>query len=213
MAMLALQRENLAIHCSAVADERGAFLIAGESGAGKSTVTTAFLERGYRLLADDMAFVEVRGADEEGAKQAYVKPAFPYQKLCRDVAVRQGYHLEELLYIDEEKDKFLAPYRGTFKTEAVPLTGFIILAELPVEAVVAEEIRGIQKLSACAGNLFLRHLLGQGRYEPYIGQMCLAMASVVPIYRIVRPVGEDTVQEVIEKAFAVVDAIARPQEG
>ena len=40
MSMLALQRGILAIHCSAVADEAGAILICGESGAGKSTVTT-----------------------------------------------------------------------------------------------------------------------------------------------------------------------------
>ena len=57
MAMLALQRGMPAIHCSAVAGEKGAVLIAGESGAGKSTVTCGLLERGYRLLADDMAVV------------------------------------------------------------------------------------------------------------------------------------------------------------
>ena len=55
MSMLALQRGILAVHCSAVANERGAILICGESGAGKSTLTTAFLEQGYRLMADDMA--------------------------------------------------------------------------------------------------------------------------------------------------------------
>ena len=38
MSMLALQRGILAVHCSAVANERGAILICGESGAGKSRV-------------------------------------------------------------------------------------------------------------------------------------------------------------------------------
>ena len=49
MAMIAMQRGQLAIHCSAVADERGAVLIAGESGAGKSTITTMLLEQGQMI--------------------------------------------------------------------------------------------------------------------------------------------------------------------
>lgn len=108
MAMIAMQRGQLAIHCSAVADERGAVLIAGESGAGKSTITTMLLEQGYELMADDMAVVEPR------TDRTFVYPAFPYQKLCRNVAVEQGYDLTRLLYINEEKDNFWCLTGGHF---------------------------------------------------------------------------------------------------
>lgn len=200
MSMLAMQRGILSIHCSALADDKGALLIAGESGAGKSTLTTAFLDKGYRLMADDMAWVETT---EEQLVMA--RPAFPFQKLCRNVAIEQGYNLDEILYINEDKDKFLAPYRGEFSTESVPVKGFIMLGVVQSEDVVCQEVEGMQKFHVCANNLFLRHLLKQDKYQPQTGQKCLKMAAGIPIYYIGRPDGKDTTAQVIEKAFEVVE--------
>uniref|UniRef100_UPI00405628A1 hypothetical protein n=1 Tax=Acetatifactor sp. TaxID=1872090 RepID=UPI00405628A1 len=200
MSMLAMQRGILAIHCSAVADENGAVLIAGESGAGKSTVTTAFLEKGYRLMADDMAFVET-----EKNSPALAKPAFPFQKLCRNVALEKGYLLENLIYINEEKDKFLVPYAGDFKTDAVPVKAFIMLGVVGGDSVVTQEIRGFDRFHVYANNLFLRHLLQKDKYNPAIGQKCLEMAAVVPTYFIGRPLNGDTTAEVIAEALGFVE--------
>ena len=200
MSMLAMQRGILSIHCSAVADENGAILIAGESGAGKSTLTAAFLQKGYRLMADDMAWVEIT---EE--QKVMARPAFPYQKLCRDAALSQGYDLESLLYINEDKDKFLVPYRGTFRTEPVPVKGFLMLGLTNEEDVVCVEALGMEKFHICANNLFLRHLLGTDCYHPQIGQKCLKMAAGIPIYYIGRPVDRDTTEQVMQKAFETVE--------
>ena len=204
MSMLAMQRGILSIHCSAVADERGALLIAGESGAGKSTLTAAFLEKGYRLMADDMAWVEIT---EE--QKVMARPAFPYQKLCRDAALAKGYDLESLLYINEDKDKFLVPYRGAFQTESVPVKGFLMLGVTDKDTVVCMEAVGMQKFQVCANNLFLRHLLGNDKYAPQTGQRCLKMAAGIPIYYIGRPYGKDTTEQVIQKAFEMVESFWR----
>lgn len=200
MSMLALQRGILAVHCSAVADERGAVLICGESGAGKSTLTTAFLEQGYRLMADDMAFVEAKPGEK-----AFASPAFPYQKLCRDAALAKGYRLDELIYIDEDKDKFLVPYRGEFRLEAVPVRGMIMLGVIEGDEVVSQEITGLNRFHMVANNLFLRHLLGEQKYEPRTGQFCLNMAAAVPMKFLGRPAGRNTTGEVIEIALETVE--------
>lgn len=197
--MIALQRDMLPIHCSALADENGAILIAGESGSGKSTITTYFLNNGYRLLADDMALAD-------GEK---VYPAFPYQKLCRNVALDEGYQLEELIYIDEDKDKFLAPYRGEFRTEGEKIKGFILLRVVNGEEVVDANVEGLGRFHIFASNLFVRHIIGNEKYEPHIGQKCLEMASKVPVYVIGRPDGVDTTAEVVEKATAWVDKLKK----
>ena len=196
MSMIAMQRGLLAIHCSALADDKGAILIAGESGAGKSTVTKAFLDSGYRLLADDVAWVETK---DDG--KSYARPAFPFQKLCRNVVMEKGLNLDELIYVNEQKDKFLVPYKGEFSTQEVPIKGFIMLMVLDTEDVIFDEMQGIDKMKICANNLFLRHLLGRDRYAPQFGQKCLKMAATMPIYCIGRPDGKDTAQTVIEKAF------------
>ncbi len=200
MSMLAMQRGILAIHCSAVADERGAILICGESGAGKSTLTTAFLERGYRMMADDMAFVETKPGEKP-----FASPAFPYQKLCRDVAVAKGYHLEELIYIDEDKDKFLVPYRGKFELCATPVRGMLILGVVDGSEVVEREINGVNRFQMVANNLFLRHLLGVRKYEPRNGQLCLNMAATVQMKYIGRPIGINTTDIIVEKAFKTIE--------
>lgn len=204
MSMLAMQRGILSIHCSAVADEKGALLIAGESGAGKSTLTAAFLEQGYRLMADDMAWVEIT---EE--QKVLARPAFPYQKLCRDAALAQGYDLGSLLYINEEKDKFLVPYQGTFETGAVPVKGFLMLGVTDKDEVTSMEVTGMQKFQVCANNLFLRHLLGKDKYEPQTGQRCLKMAAGIPIYYIGRPHGKNTTDQVMQKAFEIAASLGK----
>lgn len=200
MSMIAMQRGMLSIHCSALSDGKQAVLIAGESGTGKSTITAAFLERGYRLMADDMALVEIVDG------RALAKPAFPYQKLCRDAALKQGCDLHELLYINEEKDKFLVPYNGMFDLQAVPIKAFIMLGITKGEEVMTRQITGLDRFHVFANNLFLRHLLGADKYKPAIGQKCLQMAAVVPTYCIGRPAGRDTVKQVLKEAICITEA-------
>ena len=197
-AMLAYQRNELAMHCSVVADDGGAVLISGESGCGKSTITTAYLESGYRLMADDMAFVCTQD------NITYVKPAFPYQKLCRDAAMECGCPVEEMIYIDEMKDKFFVPYKGEFPVIPVKVKAMLILYRYIGEEVCVSEITGINKLHACLNNLFLRNLLKEQKYAPAMGSLGLAMAGSVPMYAIGRPDGKDTRKEVMEQALSLI---------
>lgn len=177
LAMLFYQREKLAIHCACVANKDGAIMICGKSGGGKSTMTSLFLERGYSLVADDMAIVEYK---EDGL--VYAAPAFPYQKLCRDAAVQNGFVPEELIYIDENKDKFLVPYRGTFKTDPIPIRAMINIAFSEEGGIECGEIQGIEKLSACIESLFLKVLFKGNLYSRENVEKCLQLASAVPIY-------------------------------
>lgn len=201
MAMIAMQRGMIAIHCSALADKEGAILIAGESGAGKSTLATAFIESGYRLMADDMVLVETVDG------KAMAKPAFPFQKLCRNVVLEKGYDMNELIYINEEKDKYLVPFKGEFVKEPLPVKAFIYLVIVDGEKVLTEEVKGIGKLSLCANNLFLRNLLGQERFAPHIGQKCLEAAAAMPMYCVGRPDKKDTSKEVSEKVFEILSTL------
>ena len=141
-------------------------------------------------MADDMAVVEPQ------TDRTFVYPAFPYQKLCRNVAVEQGYDLTRLLYINEEKDKFLVPYRGAFSTEARPVKAFIMLGITTGEKVQTGEIMGIHRFPVYADNLFLRHLLQEEKYTPQIGSKCIAMATTVPTFYIARPAEGDSTTEV-----------------
>lgn len=203
MAMLAFQRNAAAIHCSVVKKDGRAVLICGESGAGKSTITTSFLENGYSLMADDMAFVAKQG------DELLVWPAFPFQKKCRDEVKKAGYSPDEICYIDETKDKFLVPYRGEFGLEPVSVGGMIYLNLKEKGKAEITEITGLQKFYFCANNLFLRHLLGENKFLPFIGEKCLQMASVLPIYMLTRSFAESTPEETAGRALEIAEGWKR----
>ncbi len=199
ISILFYQRGVVGIHCSCVADERGAVIISGASGAGKSTTTAHFLEKGYRLMADDLAMVEVR---EDGV---YACPAFPYQKLCRDAALDNGYDLNDLIYINETKDKFLVPYQGEFSTEPVKLRCMLMLYRSDGEEVVINPINGIDRLHHTIGSMFLARLMtAKQAYSPELGAQCLKISAGVPeMYELRRPAARDTKKEIMD----VIDRI------
>lgn len=199
MSMLFMQRGEMAIHCSALHNGTEAILIAGESGSGKSTLTNSYLAKGWKLMADDMVVAKY---DKEKGTMVY--PAFPYQKLCRNVAVERGYDLDELIYVNEQKDKFLVPCGGEFGLEGKPLKKFLMLGVHEGEEVVVREVQSIAKLQVCLNNLFLRHLLGNQKYAPKIGQKCLELIANVDVHLIARPDGKETTEAIKEAAFQII---------
>lgn len=199
ISLLLLQRGEMAIHGSALHNGKEAILITGESGSGKSTLTNYYLEQGWKLMADDMALVKF--SKETGT---VVYPAFPYQKLCRNVAIERGYKLEDLIYINEQKDKFLVPCGDGFELGSKPLKKFILLYTCQEEHVSSHEIKGIAKFHICANNLFLRHLLEEQKYLPHIGQKCLELIANVDVHLIARPEGKDTTEAIKQAAFQII---------
>ncbi|WP_026507479.1 hypothetical protein [Butyrivibrio sp. MC2013] len=181
ISMVLMQRGMLPVHCSAVYGDEGAVIISGASGAGKSTVTSLFLDRGYELMADDIAAISV---NEDNTVTLY--PAFPYQKYCRDQADRRGLIDENAIYIDEEKDKFLVPV-SNFRKEPAKVSRMIILSKADVTEVKCAELTGLSKLFAFSSNLFLSRLRGDWQKEPALMNECLKAASGFPISAIIRP--------------------------
>lgn len=196
-AFLFLQKNQMAIHCSSVACDKGALLLAGESGSGKSTLTRAFIKAGFKLLADDMELVRVRGND------LITYPAFPYQKMCRNEMEKLD-NLQEAIYVDEMKDKFMVPCFSVFEEVEQKVMGIVTLKKCNCEQVQLEEVKGIEKLYAIYGNLFVRKFLQREKVNPHIIDACLKIAAKTPIYLLYRPVGVDSVEEqmdVINKVF------------
>ena len=52
-------RGDVALHAAAVEVDGGAFLLTGDSGAGKTTTAAAFFREGHRVLADDLSCCRV----------------------------------------------------------------------------------------------------------------------------------------------------------
>ncbi len=197
ISMLCMQRKLPAVHCSAIKSANGAILIAGESGAGKSTISARLLSKGLKLMADDLTILAY---DQSNTAIAY--PSFPYQKLCREAALAAGHDLSRLIYIDEHKDKFLVPYSDDISTEPVQIKAFVMLTvhhgDTPLQI---SEVSGINKLNMIYGNLFLRRLHVGKNISPLFVKTCLEIAGCLPMYIVSRPSVGNTVKEITDYIY------------
>ena len=157
-----------------------------------------------------MAVVVISGID--GVR---VLPALPYMKRCRDVVLRQGYPPEELLYIDEKKDKFLVPCTGVFQREKARLERFVFLgirwkkeAEDKSGKIKAEKITGPDSMIVYKDNLFLRHLWKKQDPGMEIWQNCLKIAEQIPVFWIRRPAAGDSTAEVAAEVHALRNVVS-----
>lgn len=75
-----LRGENAVLaHCAVLETDRGAILIFGESGMGKSTASARWRANGGKCVSDDMALLDFSGADGE----IYVR-RMPTWSACRE---------------------------------------------------------------------------------------------------------------------------------
>ncbi len=122
LAILMHQRQLFVLHCSGVRTDRGAVVFAGKSGTGKSTMVSAFLARGYRILADDMLALTI---DERG--EVIALPGFPQVKLWADSAKALGRSTQGLRRVTPEYEKFVAPEIERFSATPERLHAIYVL--------------------------------------------------------------------------------------
>lgn len=204
LSLLFYNQNMPAVHCSAIEKDGRALLISGYSGAGKSTLAGAFLNQGWKLLSDDVAMVTRR---EDGI---YTFPAFPVRKLCRDAAIRGGYELDELTYIDEDKDKFAVDCTEQFAKNEAVIKAMVVVTPYDGDDVKIEEATGQDKINLFMQNMFLRVLMGAMGMEPQRFFECMQILSQLPIYRVFRPLSDpDSSGKMTEKIEDYVNLSAK----
>ncbi len=194
--MILLERKTLAIHCSAVCkkgdgSDGDVILISGRSGAGKSSLTKKLMEQGYKLMADDVAAVR---CDDE----VKVYPAFPYQKLCRNEVDKRELDYEDLIYIDEDKDKFLVPVGDAFADVPGKIKCMVFIVVEDVPEVQVQKLSGLDQMMAIKQNMFLTILHGSWLNSPDVLNMCLKMAGSCPVYVVIRPREGDSLDAIAQ---------------
>lgn len=171
----AVRAGALALHASAVDLGGGSVLLAAPSGSGKTTTATAFLERGLRVLSEDLTCCRL-GSDGR------VLPGPGLVKLRHDIrALLSTPGLSPVLETPEKAHYAIAPeLRGT--GDPVPLRAMIFLA-VHDGAVELKDVTHAQALrDLWAMSFYLPDDESRGRCFEGLGRL----VAGVPAYRLSR---------------------------
>ena len=193
MGMILLQRNMVAIHGGGIVIDGKGCIFTGQKGAGKSTITTALRNKGYKFIADDVCSINIGETNT-------IHHGFGYQKLCEDAMEKLGYNLDEFEPFrgDLNVNKYIVPAFDEFTKEEVPLEVVFELAVGDVYEVKVEEILGANKMNKLIENVFRIEMLAYaGGMEPKYFKQCLDIAKSTKMYRITRPKDVFSVEEQI----------------
>ena len=193
LGFIMLQRNMVAIHGGVIEMNNKAVIFTGDRGAGKSTLTTALRERGYKFISDDVAGIKID-------KVPYVMPGFPYQKLCESAMDNFEYDKEKYTsFMSDKEVKYIIPAKDEFIYEPKQLSAIVKLTVGDVEEVTIEELRGSEKLNNIIENIY------RGEYIKYLGGMnpkyfkqCIDIAKNIRFFKITRPLDKFTVDDQID---------------
>lgn len=185
--VLCHQRGALPLHASCLAFGERAVAFAGPSRAGKSTLAAALMERGHRLLSDDVTVLRFPGG---GAP--LVEPGFPRQKLWADALEAFSLGRGRRVRSKREFEKYERSAAELFQAEPLPLAAVCHLSEarLPVEHEI-ERLEGVKALEAVRGAVYRLSAgaaMGGGQR---IFMACGALSGRVPQFLLRRREGFD----------------------
>lgn len=172
------QRGLLPLHANGVEIDGRAILFMGASGAGKSTLASWFVNKGYRLIADDVCAISTAGG------RATVLPGIPRFRLWEDALAQQGRTSEglSLSYAgDENYRKFDVPVdEGSRVRGGLPL-GAIYVLQRSAEASITP-IAGLAAIEALYAHTY------RGEYVALLGleeahlRSCTLLAGRIPMF-------------------------------
>lgn len=199
--LIPLRNNELILVCDAILDNRKelieidnkAVIFTRDRGVGKSTLTTALREKGYKFISDNVAGIKID-------KVPYVMPGFPYQKLCESAMDKFGYDKEKnTSFMSDKEVKYVVPALDEFVYEGRELVSIVKLTVVDVEEVTIEELRGSEKLNNIIENIYrgeyIKHL---GKMDPIYFKQCVDIAKNINFYVVTRPKDKFTVDEQIE---------------
>ncbi|MCW8999570.1 MAG: hypothetical protein OQK04_12750, partial [Kangiellaceae bacterium] len=131
------QKNRLVIHGNAIRFGDGCVIFSGKSGTGKSTLAAALYQKGYEVLADDLAVID---------EQLNVQPSYPQMKLWQDSAEKLGLDICQLNKIRLQIDKYAYPMDRGFCQKALPVKAIYVLNNHKNDQFLLQPIEGADKL-------------------------------------------------------------------
>ena len=185
---LLFQRGLLLIHGNAIEIDGACAVCVGDSGAGKSTLAAAFLQNGYRLLADDVVPV---------TEQGMATPGFPRIKLWGDTARLLGIETDGLRRIMPDMDKYNVPLGERYCNTPLPIKWVYVLESVD-EGFVCLPYEGMSRFEPLHENTYRVHFLEAMALKPQHLQQVAKLAGGIHMAKIQRPQSGFRINELVQ---------------
>lgn len=172
------QRGILPFHCNAVEIEGSAFLFCGDSGAGKSTLAAYFVERGFRLLSDDLCALRFHG---DGRLR--VSGGVERLRLWQDALEHFGRSSAELTLVPGYEQKFEFPLSKRNSAEPLPVVALYHLRQADLARVAGiVPLRGLSAANSVTANIYRRRHADLIGAAPFYLSVTARIVEEVPIF-------------------------------
>lgn len=181
MGVILMQKRILPLHGSAIAINGKAYAVLGVSGAGKSTLATILLEKGHKLLSDDL--IAVRLTQDH---IPLVMPSYPQQKIWQETIDQLGMNSTDFQPLFERETKFAVPVPSRFCENPLPLAGVFELVKTETNATI-EPIDGLVRFHTLLQHTFRSFLIERlGLMEWHFSTLA-QFANRIDMYQLQRP--------------------------
>lgn len=199
MGAILQQRRILPLHGSAVVVDHKAYAFIGDSGHGKSTLASSFIQRGFQLLTDDVIAVTM-GPDNI----PYVTPAYPQQKLWQESLDTFGMNSDEFRPLFDRETKYAIPVASHFSTDTVPLAGIFELIKMDCSHAEIRAIDKLERLPLLYRHTYRNFFLPNRGLTQWHFDTTARLSGSVDIYQLQRPLNESTVHQLTDMVLSTI---------
>jgi hypothetical protein len=198
LAAALVQRGRLVLHANAAELDGLAVVIAGSSGAGKSTALAALLGAGCRMLADDITVVRLAS---DG--RAEVLPGAGEVRLTRASSSRLGLDLPAELEAPWGRGKAVMPARARLATEPTRLDRIYVLETSAEPGLDVTPLAGSEKFDGLIASVYGPLFAAE---HDRVFPVCAAVLEQARVFRIRRPAADWSIEQV---SAVLLDGAAR----
>ena len=193
------QNGYLPLHASSIYTEKGCVLFTGDSGAGKSTTLNAFIQKGYKMVTDDVSAMKVKDNNLE------MYSSFPRAKIWKDTTEKLNIDSTQLKKIHRDMDKYSRPISDIdFHNETSKPYILYEINKYDKDDILIEEIFGLEKIKILINNTYRNYYLEKiGNRKEHFKQITM-LEKLIKVKRIYRPENKNCISEfvdILEKDF------------